>query len=338
MYQTIKNILFTLPPEKAHALTMSLLETLLSVPGGKQLMPRLPNVKTVEVAGLQFPNPIGLAAGFDKNAKYTDALAQLGFGFVEIGTVTPMAQVGNPKPRLFRLPKDKALLNRMGFNNEGMKQALYNLSIRKNRSLIIGGNIGKNKVTANEKAHEDYLKCFDTLFPEVDYFVVNVSSPNTPDLRSLQEKEPLSKLLELLQQKNRKKATPKPLFLKIAPDLNEHQVQDILEIASLKNLSGIVISNTTIERNLAHYSPTYLEKLGAGGISGSPLTKVSTDMISYISKHSQGSLPIIGVGGIFTAEDAQQKIDAGASLVQVYTGFIYQGPYIVRDILKKLNY
>ncbi len=338
MYKALKSLLFRVSPERAHKMSMDMLERMSSLPMSGLLMPSLPECKPVEVAGISFPHPVGLAAGFDKNAKHTDSLAKLGFGHVEIGTVTPLAQEGNPKPRLFRLPKDRALLNRMGFNNEGMEAAATRLKNRKNKSLIIGGNIGKNKITPNEKAHEDYLKCFDTLYKEVDYFVVNVSSPNTPDLRALQEKEPLGKLLELLQKRNREKHDTKPIFLKIAPDLNEHQINDILEIVEHKKLAGMVVSNTTIERQLPHYSQNYLQKLGAGGISGAPVAERSTELINYINKKTTGKLPIIGVGGIFTAEDAQKKIDAGASLVQVYTGFVYQGPTLVRDILKSLKY
>ncbi len=338
MYSALKKMLFTLEPEKAHSVAMNALDSLSQTGLGRSLLPNIPETKSIEVAGLSFPNPIGLAAGFDKNALHTDGLAELGFGFVEIGTVTPLPQEGNPKPRLFRLPKDHALLNRMGFNNAGMEEILLNLQNRKNKNLIIGGNIGKNKITPNERAYEDYLKCFDTLYPEVDYFVVNVSSPNTPNLRALQEKEPLSKLLELLQKKNRTMPKAKPIFLKIAPDLNSAELDDILEIVTDKNLDGMVVSNTTIERKLPHYTEAHLEKLGNGGVSGNPVRAKSTDVIKHVHKHTQGKIPLIGVGGIFTAEDAQEKLDAGATLVQIYTGFVYQGPTIVRDILKSITY
>lgn len=288
-----------------------------------------------ELFGITFPNPVGLAAGFDKDARYVDTLACLGFGFVEIGTVTPLPQPGNEKPRLFRLPKDQALINRMGFNNEGVNAAADRLKKRKS-NLIIGGNIGKNKMTPNENAMDDYAKCFHALYDIVDYFTVNVSSPNTPGLRGLQEKEPLRRLLLHLQELNKQKPVAKPVLLKIAPDLSDDQLDDIIEIVYETKISGIVATNTTISREALRTSPNEVMDMGAGGLSGMPLQKRSTYIISYIYKKSGGRIPVIASGGIFTAEDAYEKLSAGASLVQVYTGFIYEGPGIVKKICKGL--
>lgn len=285
--------------------------------------------------GITFPNPVGLGAGFDKDAKYTDELACLGFGFVEIGTVTPRSQPGNPRPRSFRLPEDKALINRMGFNNEGSKAAAQRLKRRKEK-LIIGGNIGKNKDTTNEDAIKDYEQGFRDLYDVVDYFVVNVSSPNTPGLRALQDKEPLMQLLGHLRKLNEELGTPKPLLLKIAPDLTTEQLDDIIDIVTSTGIQGIVATNTTISReNLATEKST-IDQIGAGGLSGKPLKNRSTEVVRYISRKSNGSIPIIAVGGIFTADDAIEKLEAGASLVQVYTGFIYEGPAIAKNICEGL--
>lgn len=288
-----------------------------------------------EVFGLKFKNPIGLAAGFDKDANYIDELSCLGFGFIEIGTLTPKPQDGNERPRLFRLPADAAIINRMGFNNNGVESAVHRLANRSS-SCIVGGNIGKNKTTPNQQAAEDYAESFKALFPYVDYFVVNVSSPNTPDLRSLQDKEPLHRLLMHLQNLNLSNPKPKPLLLKIAPDLNYSQLDDVLDIVEQTGLSGIVATNTTIERKHLHTHKKMIEELGNGGLSGMPLRKKSTEIIKYISDKTNHKLPIIGVGGIFNGDDAMAKMDAGASLVQVYTGFIYEGPAIVKNICKKL--
>lgn len=285
--------------------------------------------------GITFPNPVGLAAGFDKDAKYTDALACLGFGFVEIGTLTPRAQPGNPQPRLFRLPADKALINRMGFNNGGAAAAAERLKHRKER-IIIGGNIGKNKDTANENAVNDYEAAFKELYPVVDYFVVNVSSPNTPNLRALQDKEPLTKLLQRLQVLNKATGTEKPILLKIAPDLTDGQLDDIVEIITNTGIQGIVATNTTINRSNLETPQNEIDAIGSGGLSGKPLTQRATEVIRYISRKSNGTIPIMAVGGIFTAEDALEKINAGAALVQVYTGFIYEGPAIAKNICKGL--
>ena len=283
-----------------------------------------------EIFGIKFPNPVGLAAGFDKDAKLYKELGQLGFGFVEIGTVTPKGQPGNPKPRLFRLPKDNALINRMGFNNEGVKAAAKRLKGR-NQNLVIGGNIGKNKITL-----DDYLICFRELFDVVDYFVVNVSSPNTPNLRELQDKEPLTKLLLALQQENAKRQKSKPILLKIAPDLTNEQLDDIVEIVKSSGIAGVIATNTTISREGLKTEKSELDTIGNGGLSGKPLTNRSTEVIRYLSEKSEKSFPIIGVGGIHSEEDALEKLDAGADLVQLYTGFVYEGPALVKRINESL--
>jgi dihydroorotate dehydrogenase len=286
--------------------------------------------------GLNFPNPVGLAAGFDKNAQNIDALADCGFGFIEIGTITPKAQPGNDKPRLFRLKTDQAILNRMGFNNDGVEAAITQLKARQNKKLIIGGNIGKNKWTPNEEAATDYLLSFEALFPYVDYFVVNVSSPNTPNLRALQEKEPLQDLLLQIQEKNAAQATSKPVLLKIAPDLNNTQIDEIIEIVYHTKIAGLIVSNTTISRDLLLTPKAEVDQMGAGGISGKPITARSTAMIQYINEKSAGQIPMIAVGGIHSAQDAMDKLDAGASLVQLYTGFIYEGPRLIKRINKAI--
>lgn len=288
-----------------------------------------------ELWGIKFPNPVGLAAGFDKDARWTDELSCLGFGFVEIGTVTPRPQPGNDKPRLFRLPEDSALINRMGFNNQGSEVAAQRLRHRKEK-IIIGGNIGKNKVTPNEKATDDYVQCFKDLYEVVDYFVVNVSSPNTPGLRELQDKEPLMQLLNTLKNLNEELGNPKPLLLKIAPDLTDSQLDDIIAIVKETGIQGVVATNTTIDRSNLKTPISEVEAIGAGGLSGKPLRERATEVISYLHNNSDGAFPIIAVGGIYTAEDAIEKLEAGASLVQVYTGFIYQGATIARDICNGL--
>ncbi|MFA8434494.1 MAG: quinone-dependent dihydroorotate dehydrogenase [Marinifilaceae bacterium] len=288
-----------------------------------------------EVFGLKFPNPVGLAAGLDKNAEAFDLLGQMGFGFVEIGTVTPKAQPGNLEPRLFRFINDKALVNRMGFNNEGVEEIVNRLRKRKTK-VMIGGNIGKNKVTPNDQAIRDYLSCFEALYPVVDYFAVNVSSPNTPNLRELQDKEPLKRLLNDLMELNRSKEVSKPILLKIAPDLTDSQLDDIIEIVKETSIAGIVATNTTVSRDGLTYTREDIEAVGEGGLSGEPLKKRSTQVIRYINEKSEGSIPIIGVGGIMSPEDALEKMEAGASLVQIYTGFIYEGPDLVKAINKKV--
>jgi dihydroorotate dehydrogenase len=292
-------------------------------------------------AGLSFKNPVGLAAGFDKNAIYLQSLETLGFGFVEIGTVTPLAQAGNPKPRLFRLKTDSALINRMGFNNHGVDKIAGRLKKWKEKSpasgngqMLVGGNIGKNKMTPNENAWQDYLICFEKLFPWVDYFVVNVSSPNTPGLRELQEKESLREILTRLQNANKKYPVQKPLLLKIAPDLTLTQLDDVIELAKEIQLDGLVVSNTTLSREGLKTSALELEKIGAGGLSGPPLQKKSTEFIRYISEKTSQQMSIIGSGGICKASDAKEKIQSGAGLIQIWTGFIYEGPGLVKKILK----
>ena len=288
-----------------------------------------------ELFGLKFPNPVGLAAGLDKNAEAFDFLGSMGFGFIEIGTVTPIAQSGNPLPRLFRFINDKALINRMGFNNEGVEKVIERLR-KKKTNVLIGGNIGKNKITPNEDATSDYIKCFEALYTHVDYFVVNVSSPNTPNLRELQDKEPLTKLLSDLMELNRSKEKPKPILLKIAPDVNHSQLDDIIDIVKTTSIDGIVATNTTISREGLNYTENEIERVGAGGLSGKPLRERSTEVIRYIHKKSNGSIPIIGVGGIMSKKDALEKLEAGASLIQLYTGFIYEGPALIKAINKEL--
>ena len=285
-----------------------------------------------EVFGLKFKNPVGLAAGFDKNAKYINELSFCGFGFIEIGTLTPKPQSGNPKKRLFRLKEDFGIINRMGFNNDGVDMAIEHLKKARKNGVLVGGNIGKNKVTPNEEATSDYLACFEALFAYVDYFVVNVSSPNTPNLRALQEKEPLERLLKSLVARNKTYTTPKPILLKIAPDLSDHQLDDIISLFSSTQIDGIIATNTTISRGKLKTSSNEVKAMGAGGLSGIPVQERSTEVIKYISEKSNGSIPIIGVGGIHSAEAAIEKLKAGASLVQMYTGFIYEGPAVIRKI------
>ncbi|RFS15911.1 quinone-dependent dihydroorotate dehydrogenase [Emticicia sp. C21] len=321
--------------EKIHYLVMDVLKFACKIPFMPAILrliyekkdPRLER----KVFGLRFKNPVGLAAGFDKNGLWTDELSNLGFGFVEIGTVTPRAQMGNDKPRLFRLKQDEALINRMGFNNEGSGAAANQLRKRKTK-IIVGGNIGKNKLTKNDDAVYDYLKSFNDLYPYVDYFVINVSSPNTPGLRALQEKDPLKYLLKTLERDNGRKSKPKPILLKIAPDLTDEQLDDIIEIVKETRISGVIASNTTISREGLVTDKAEVDEIGAGGLSGKPLAKRSTEVIRYLSEKSKKAFPIIGVGGIHSAEDAIEKLKAGASLVQVYSGFIYEGPGIVKDI------
>lgn len=337
MYSLLRPLLFSLEPEQAHYTAIAGLQALLKLGGKSLLIDKInthPNLEK-EVFGLTFKNPIGLAAGFDKNARWIDELANLGFGFIEIGTLTPKPQSGNDKPRLFRLKEDQALINRMGFNNEGVEAAVTRLHQRKS-DVIVGGNIGKNKITPNENATDDYLRCFEALFDEVDYFVVNVSSPNTPNLRALQDREPLTNLLQTLQERNRSTNNPKPLLLKIAPDLTNSQLDDIVEIAAETALAGIIATNTTISRENLQTSAQRIQSIGAGGLSGKPLTERSTEVIAYLSKKSNAAFPIIGVGGIHSPKDALDKLEAGASLIQLYTGFVYQGWKLIREINQTL--
>ena len=330
----IRPILFCFDPEKVHYFTFSLIRIISKIPGFSGLFRVLYEVNDnrleTEVFGLKFKNPVGLAAGFDKNAVLYKELSNFGFGFIEIGTLTPKAQDGNPKKRLFRLREDSAIINRMGFNNGGVEEAV--LQLKKNNGVLIGGNIGKNKVTPNEEATSDYEICFEALFDYVDYFVVNVSSPNTPNLRALQDKEPLTELLQTLQNKNLAKPKQKPILLKIAPDLTDEQLLDIIDIVNETKIAGVIATNTTLSREgLASEN-----KIETGGLSGKPLTKRSTEVIRFLSEKSNKSFPIIGVGGIHSAEDAIEKLEAGASLVQLYTGFIYEGPALVKAINKAI--
>ena len=340
MYKILKFFLFQINPESAHHLTFSLIKFAKFIPGfsfftKNRAINEHPSLSK-NIFGLNFRNPVGLAAGLDKDAIAFNELGDFGFGFIEIGTVTPKPQPGNDKPRLFRLPKNEALINRMGFNNHGVLNAAKNLKSRKDSTLIIGGNIGKNKITPNEEAVNDYIIGFNELFDVVDYFVVNVSSPNTPNLRDLQEKEPLTKLLNTLQTLNSKKSKPKPILLKIAPDLTNTQLDDIIDIVKQTNIAGIIATNTTISRDGLSYDKNEIEKIGMGGLSGLPLTKRSTEVIRYLKQKSNNAFPIIGVGGIHSADDAIEKLNAGADLIQIYTGFVYHGPKLISDINKKL--
>jgi dihydroorotate dehydrogenase len=340
MYKSIiKPLFFKLQAENAHNLIHKVLKITFSVPGISGMIKNnfkveSPSLET-EVFGIKFPNRVGLAAGFDKDGKMFNELASFGFGFIEIGTVTPRPQPGNPQPRLFRLVKDEAIINRMGFNNDGVKMAAERLKHRSS-NVIIGGNIGKNKDTPNEKAFEDYKICFEELFDLVDYFVVNVSSPNTPGLRELQEKGPLTEILNALQVLNNAKPVQKPILLKIAPDLTLSQLDDIVDIVKETKIAGIIATNTTIDRSNLITTQNEIGVIGAGGLSGKPLTLKSTEVIRYLSEKSAKAFPIIGVGGIHSPEDAIEKLNAGASLVQLYTGFIYEGPGLVKRINKAL--
>ncbi|MGM0933994.1 MAG: quinone-dependent dihydroorotate dehydrogenase [Bacteroidota bacterium] len=335
MYKSlVRSLLFHFDPEWVHHFTFKSLRNLGKVPGLSAFLrnkfqlndPRLER----EVFGIKFKNPVGLAAGFDKDAKLYKELDDLGFGFIEIGTVTPRPQPGNEKKRLFRLKEDEAIINRMGFNNDGVEAAVKRL--RANKNVIIGGNIGKNKITPNEKAVEDYRICFEALFDYVDYFVVNVSSPNTPNLRELQDKEPLTNLLNSLQQLNSAKSKQKPILLKIAPDLTDSQLLDIIDIVKETKIAGVIATNTTISRE----GLTSENKNETGGLSGKPLKDRATEVIRFLSEKSNKAFPIIGVGGIHSPEDALEKLDAGASLVQLYTGFIYEGPGLIKKINKAI--
>ena len=361
MYKLLRSFLFLFDPEWVHYFSMNSLKLICKLPFGKSIIKKIfapkKNIQ-YSIFNIQFPNKVGLGAGFDKNAKYLNELEALGFGFVEIGTVTPKPQAGNDKPRLFRLPKDKALINRMGFNNDGVEVVAERLKKWKvetgklkvhieqdtnfqlstfNSKLIIGGNIGKNKTTPNEDAWKDYEICFAALHPYVDYFVVNVSSPNTPGLRELQEKDSLKKILENLQTQNLKFEIQRPILLKIAPDLTTEQLDDVIDLALEINLDGLVATNTTISReNLRSTNSTVL-KIGAGGLSGMPLKQKSNDIIKYISQKTNGKIPIVASGGIFTALDAKERLHSGAALIQVWTGFIYEGPSIVKKICNGIN-
>ncbi len=340
MYKKVlRPFLFLFPPEFVHRLVATSLRIVFSLPGLGFLARKYYciNDKRLErkVFGLHFPNPIGIAAGFDKEAKLYNTLANFGFGFVEIGTVTPIAQKGNPKPRLFRLPKDMALINRMGFNNHGVSAFKENLR-KQHPKVIVGGNIGKNTLTPNENAVDDYRKCFETLFYMVDYFVVNVSCPNIKDLSKLQDKEQTLELLNGIQQVNQTKPRQKPILLKISPDLSDGQLDDVIEIVKETGIDGIIATNTSSLRDNITHEHMLVKRTGQGGLSGKPLQEKSTHCIAYLHKKSNGTIPIIGVGGIFTPADAIEKLNAGATLVQVYTGFVYEGPSIAKRINKSI--
>lgn len=340
MYKSIlRPLIFRYNAETAHKLTFKLLGMLSKIPGAKLIIRLVFKFKNPalqqNLMGMSFPNPVGLAAGFDKDARLVPMWEALGFGFVEIGTLTPVAQPGNPLPRVFRLPKDNAIINRMGFNNEGVEEAVQRLKKQRSKA-IVGGNIGKNKATPNENAINDYLKAFEELYPVVDYFVVNVSSPNTPGLRELQEKEPLMNILNSIQKTNNKQPKAKPILLKIAPDLTDAQLDDITEIVKETEIAGIITTNTTTDRSGLSYDENYIKNIGAGGLSGKPLTKRATEVIKYLRNKLGRDVVIIGVGGIMTAEDALEKIEAGANLVQLYTGFIFEGPSLIKGINKLL--
>jgi dihydroorotate dehydrogenase len=344
MYKWLRFLLFLFPPESVHHFSMFILNGISATRAGRYILRKSFSVNDPKLeksfAGMVFKNALGLGAGFDKNARYLQSLETLGFGFIEVGTVTPVAQSGNPKPRLFRLKKDKALINRMGFNNDGADKVTERLKKWRakkpdsgNGRLMIGGNIGKNKLTPNEHAWQDYSICFEKLFPWVDYFVVNVSSPNTPGLRELQEKESLRKILTALLDLNGKQANQKPIFLKIAPDLSVMQIDDVIDLATEIHLDGLVVSNTSISRDGLTISRETTTFIGAGGLSGKPIQKKSTELIEYISERTNHRMPLMGSGGIFSAKDAKEKLDAGAGLVQIWTGFIYEGPGLVKKML-----
>lgn len=363
IYRLVRSILFLFPAETAHYMAMNMLKALCSVPFLRKTIASLFTIHHSSLIthsfGLTFKNPVGLGAGFDKNAKYLRELETLNFGFVEIGTVTPKPQAGNDKPRLFRLKKDEALINRMGFNNDGVKVIVERLKQWRKRQwsmvngewqdahhspltthyspLIIGGNIGKNKITPNEEAWKDYEICFTALYDYVDFFVVNVSSPNTPGLRELQEKEALKKILTHLQTLRKNYSIFKPILLKIAPDLSLTQIDDVVDLAREIDLDGLVATNTTISRDGLTTSAAQLSAIGVGGLSGKPLQQRSTEIVQYISEKTGGTIPIIGSGGIFNSTDAAEKLNAGAMLIEVWTGFIYEGPFIIKNICKSLN-
>ena len=335
----IKPIFFLFSPETIHHIIFAVVKFVARIPFNMWTWKKmfcLENDRLKrKVFGLTFDNPVGLAAGFDKDAKLYNELAAFGFGFIEIGTITPKEQSGNQKPRLFRLPQDEALINRMGFNNRGVEEAVERLK-KRNTQIIIGGNIGKNKVTPNKEATRDYEICFEALYLYVDYFVVNVSSPNTPGLRDLQDKEPLTKLLMRLQELNASKENRKPILLKIAPDLTNAQLDDIITIVQDSKIDGVIATNTTIDRSMLTTNQKEVEAIGNGGLSGKPVKKRSTEIIRYLSEKSNKAFPIIGVGGIHSAEDAIEKLEAGASLLQLYTGFIYEGPALIKRINKAI--
>ena len=339
MYRLFKPLLFRLDPEKAHNVTTKLFSGILRLPGARAVFKSAHSFEdeglSVECLGLKFKNRVGLAAGFDKEARYIDAMDTIGFGFVEIGTVTPISQEGNPKPRLFRLKKDEAIINRMGFNNMGLEKTLENLRNRRS-DILVGGNIGKNKITPNQSAKEDYLKCFNALYDYVDYFVVNVSSPNTPGLRDLQDRKPLTDILSVLISARKTKSDSKPILLKIAPDLTDGQRKDIAEMIEELDLDGLVSCNTTISRDDLNTGAQTLQNIGNGGLSGAPLFKQSLSQIIWFRKRLSDKRVIIGVGGINSPERAALMLESGADLIQIYSGMIYEGPSLIKKILKHI--
>jgi dihydroorotate dehydrogenase len=337
----LRPLLFLLSSERAHTFAMSVLMFKMRIPFAKRIFSGIFRVDSPNLArhvlGLNFPNPLGIAAGFDKNGTYVDALVALGFGYIEIGSVTPRSQAGNPKPRLFRLKQSHALINRMGFNNDGCDVIARRLQKYQQRNFVLGANIGKNKDTPNENAVDDYLMCFDALHPYVDYFVINVSSPNTPGLRALQEREPLKRILEAILSRNKTLSQPKPILLKIAPDLTNDQLDDIASLVQEVKLDGLVVTNTTLSRDGLLESAEEVAALGAGGLSGRPLRLRATEVLKYLKERLPEDFALIGVGGIDSAESAQERMDAGAALIQIYTGFIYEGPGLVGRILHQVS-
>ncbi|MEZ4806314.1 MAG: quinone-dependent dihydroorotate dehydrogenase [Flavobacteriales bacterium] len=331
MYRLLRPLLFAMSPERAHHVTFSLLDLAQHIPGALSLIGAERPVPEagIDLMGLRFSGPVGLAAGMDKDAKHVQALSKIGLGFIEIGTLTPVAQPGNDRPRLFRLPADRALINRMGFNNGGVLAAVERLKAS-TPGVVIGGNIGKNKATPNERAIEDYVRCFEALHPVVDYFVVNVSSPNTPGLRALQEKGPLLDILRELQLRNTSPA--RPILLKIAPDLGTEQLDDIVFVVRESGIAGVIATNTTVSRDGLRTPPAEVQRMGAGGVSGAPVRMRSTEVVTYLRKRLPRPIVIIGVGGIDGVEAALEKLEAGADLIQVYTGLIYEGPALLKRI------
>lgn len=340
MYKRIiRPVFFKFSAEFAHHFVIESIKFLFFIPFIQKIASQFFKIEDKrlerEVFGLKFKNPVGIAAGFDKNARVYNEMSAFGFSHIEIGTVTPKGQSGNPKPRLFRLIQDEGIINRMGFNNKGLENTVKNLKKRK-APIIIGGNIGKNTLTHNDVAVDDYVKDFEGLFEYVDYFVVNVSCPNITDLHELQDQDALLKILNSLQEINNSKLKRKPILLKISPDLNEKQLDEVIDIIKISKIDGVVATNTTITRNTLIYNKEKADEIGRGGLSGKPISKRSTEVIRYLSQKSGKAFPIIGVGGIFTTEDAIEKIQAGADLVQVYTGFIYEGPILAKRINKAL--
>ena len=337
MYKKIiKPFLFSIDPETVHNFSFTFIKILFKIPGLSLLLKKIYSIENPllekELMGLKFKNPVGLAAGFDKNAELYSELSIFGFGFIEIGTLTPLPQKGNPKKRIFRLVDDYGLINRLGFNNKGVDYAIE--SLKKNKNILIGGNIGKNKNTENSDAYKDYEICFNKLYPHVDYFVINVSSPNTPNLRDLQEKEPLEGIIRNINLSNKKQKERKPILIKISPDVNKKQIDNIIDIVKINNIDGIVATNTSFSRdNLKSKLDLKNQK---GGLSGKPIFSKSNNIIKYIYNKTKGKVPIIGVGGIMCPDDAIEKLKSGASLIQLYTGFIYEGPSIIKKINKKI--